>query len=147
MTGISAYTASPPADQGTIGEAVGSPLAWGVAPRPRQRAGEARLWRRAGSRGPVLGRGCRRGAVLGSPQMATWRERRAWRAEFKSLGTRQVRDRERISAWYQTPGKLEEAGRWLREQERRPYLIGAAIGALATIAAAVVAALISAFLR
>jgi hypothetical protein len=75
--------------------------------------------------------------------MATWRERRAWRGEFKSLGTRQVRDRERISAWYQTPGKLEEARRWLREQERRPYLIGAAIGALATIAAAVVAALIS----
>jgi hypothetical protein len=79
--------------------------------------------------------------------MATWRERRAWRAEFKSLGTRQVSERERISAWYATPGKLEEARRWLRKQERRPYLIGAAIGALATIATGVVAALINAFLK
>jgi hypothetical protein len=75
--------------------------------------------------------------------MASWRERRAWRAEFRDLGVRQTADRERISAWHQTPGKLEEARRWLRQQEYRPYLLGAGIGlggaiigAAATLAAA-----------
>jgi hypothetical protein len=79
--------------------------------------------------------------------MASWRKRREWRTEFKSLGVRQTSERERISAWYATPGKLKEARRWLREQERRPYLIGAAIGALATIATGIAVALISAYLK
>jgi hypothetical protein len=77
--------------------------------------------------------------------MATWRDRRAWRAEFKSLGTRQVRDLERISAWYQTPGKLEEARRWLREQERPPYL--RMTTAAATIIGAILGALLAVWLR
>jgi hypothetical protein len=79
--------------------------------------------------------------------MATWRERRAWRAEFKSLGTRQVRDHEHISAWYQTPGKLEEARRWLREQERPPYLRMTLTTAAATIIGAILGALLTVWLR
>jgi hypothetical protein len=33
--------------------------------------------------------------------MATWREWRAWRREFKSLGIRQVKEREARSIWHQ----------------------------------------------
>jgi hypothetical protein len=54
----------------------------------------------------------RREGVRGNP-MASWRERRAWRREFRSLGIRQHEE------------KLQEARRWLREQELRPYVIGA----------------------
>ncbi len=47
--------------------------------------------------------------------MATWREWRAWRREFKSLGIRQVKERE----------KQQAARWWLREQELLPYVITA----------------------
>jgi hypothetical protein len=67
--------------------------------------------------------------------MATWRERRAWRREFRSLGIRQVKERERASIWREE--KLQAARRWLREQELRPYIIAA----LATIVAALIAVL------
>jgi hypothetical protein len=54
-------------------------------------------------------------AVTG--QMATWREWRAWRREFKSLGIRQVKEREARSIWH---GEKQQAARWwLREQELR----------------------------
>jgi hypothetical protein len=33
--------------------------------------------------------------------MATWRARRAWRREFKSLGIRQVKAREAHSVWHE----------------------------------------------
>jgi hypothetical protein len=79
--------------------------------------------------------------------MATRREKRAWRAEFKSLGTRQVAELERISAWYQTPGKLEEARRWLREQERPPYLRMTLTTAAATIIGTTLGALLAVWLR
>jgi CBS-domain-containing membrane protein len=64
----------------------------------------------------------RREGVRGNP-MASWRERRAWRREFRSLGIRQTREREAHSIWHEE--KLQEARRWLREQELRPYVIGA----------------------
>ena len=73
--------------------------------------------------------------------MASRRQRREWRSEFKGLWTRQVTERERRSIWHNEE-KAQEARRWLRTQERRPYVMGAAIGALATLAAAIVAALI-----
>ena len=45
-------------------------------------------------------------------QMATWREWRAWRREFKSPGIRQVKERAR-SIWH---GEKQQAARWwLRE--------------------------------
>jgi hypothetical protein len=74
--------------------------------------------------------------------MASRRERREWRSEFRGLGTRQVSDRERRSIWHNEE-KAQEARRWLRTQERRPYLMGVAIGALATLVAAIAAALAS----
>jgi hypothetical protein len=33
--------------------------------------------------------------------MATWREWRAWRREFRSLGIRQVKEREARSIWHE----------------------------------------------
>jgi hypothetical protein len=65
--------------------------------------------------------------------MATWRERRAWRREFKGLGIRQVKEREARSIWHEE--KQREARRWLRERELLPY----AITAIATIIAALIA--------
>jgi hypothetical protein len=65
--------------------------------------------------------------------MATRRERRAWRREFKSLGIRQVKEREAHSIWHEE--KQQAARRWLREQELRPYVITA----LATVIAALIA--------
>ena len=56
-------------------------------------------------------------------QMATWREWRAWRREFKSLGIRQVKEREARSIWHQE--KQQAARWWLREQELLPYVITA----------------------
>jgi hypothetical protein len=71
--------------------------------------------------------------------VASWRERRAWRAEFKALGVRQTSERERISLWDEA--KLHEARRWLRAQDRRPY-----IGAGATIVGAILAAIVGALI-
>jgi hypothetical protein len=65
--------------------------------------------------------------------MASWRERRAWRAEFRQLGVRQVSERERQSVWQEE--KLQEARRWLREQEWRPRLLIALAAALAGVLA------------
>jgi hypothetical protein len=48
--------------------------------------------------------------------MATWRERRAWRCEFKSLGIRQVKEREAHSIWHEE--KQQAARRWLRSFEK-----------------------------
>src|SRR5262249_49770734 len=56
-------------------------------------------------------------------QMATWREWRAWRREFKSLGIRQVKEREARSIWHEE--KQQSARWWLREQELLPYVITA----------------------
>ena len=56
-------------------------------------------------------------------QMATWREWRAWRREFKSLGIRQVKEREARSIWHQE--KQQAARWWLRKQELLPYVITA----------------------
>ena len=57
-------------------------------------------------------------------QMATWREWRAWRREFKSLGIRQVKERnEARSIWHEE--KQQAARWWLREQELLPYVITA----------------------
>jgi hypothetical protein len=78
--------------------------------------------------------------------MASRRERREWRSEFRGLGTRQVSDRERRSIWHNEE-KAHEARRWLRTQERRPYLMGVAIGALATLVAAIAAALASVWFK
>jgi hypothetical protein len=78
--------------------------------------------------------------------MATRNERRAWRKEFEDLGVRQTAERERHSQWYATPGKMHEARRWLRQQETRPYMLGATISAVATIAGTIVGALLTAFL-
>jgi hypothetical protein len=55
--------------------------------------------------------------------MATWREWRAGRREFKSLGIRQVKECEARSIWH---GEKQQAARWwLREQELLPYVITA----------------------
>ena len=78
--------------------------------------------------------------------MASRRQRREWRSEFKGLGTQQVTERERRSIWHNEE-KAQEARRWLRTQERRPYVMGAAIGALATLAAAIVVALIGVWFK
>ena len=59
----------------------------------------------------------------GIGQMATWREWRAWRREFKSLGVRQVKEREARSIWHAE--KQQAARWWLREQELLPYVITA----------------------
>src|SRR5262249_14004082 len=56
-------------------------------------------------------------------QMATWREWRAWRREFKSLGIRQVKEREAHSIWHEE--KQQAARWWLREQELLPYVLAA----------------------
>jgi hypothetical protein len=76
--------------------------------------------------------------------MASRQDRRAWRAEFKSLGVRQTSERERASVWSEE--KCQEARRWLRKQEYRPHILGASIGlsgavigAVATLAAAFLA--------
>jgi hypothetical protein len=79
--------------------------------------------------------------------MATREERRTWRREFKQLGVRRTAEREAASHWYATPGKLEEARRWLRRQETRPVLLGASIAGTASISGAIVGALLTAFLR
>ena len=63
----------------------------------------------------------RANAVTG--QMATWREWRAWRREFKSLGIRQVREREAHSIWHEE--KQQAARWWLWEQELLPYVLAA----------------------
>jgi hypothetical protein len=63
----------------------------------------------------------RANAVTG--QMATWREWRAWRREFKSLGIRQVKEREAHSIWHEE--KQHAARWWLREQELLPYVLAA----------------------
>ena len=78
--------------------------------------------------------------------MATWEERRAWRKEFENLGVRQTAERERNSHWHATPGKLQEARRWLRRQETRPVILGATIAAVASITGTIVGALLTAFL-
>ena len=49
--------------------------------------------------------------------MASRRQRREWRSEFKGLGTRHVTERERRSIWHNEE-KAQEARRWLRTQER-----------------------------
>jgi hypothetical protein len=74
--------------------------------------------------------------------MASRRQRREWRSEFKGLGTRHVTERERRSIWHNEE-KAQEARRWLRTQD----VIGAAIGALGTLAAAIVAALIGVWFK
>ena len=63
----------------------------------------------------------RANAVTG--QMATWREWRAWRREFKSLGIRQVKECEAHSIWHEE--KQQAARWWLREQELLPYILAA----------------------
>ena len=73
--------------------------------------------------------------------MASWRERRAWRAEFKSPGVRQTSDRERAAVWAEE--KAQEVRRWLRSQEHRPYYIGAVISVVATVLGAILGALIA----
>jgi hypothetical protein len=62
---------------------------------PRGRNGSIREALPAGKRARVI-------------SMATWRERRAWRREFRSLGIRQVEERERASIWHEE--KLPEGG-------------------------------------
>jgi len=69
-------------------------------------------------------------------EMTTRRERRAWRAEFKSLGTRQVSDRERAAIWHED--KAQEARRWLRAQERRVPVALAVIGWIVVFAIAAI---------
>ena len=78
--------------------------------------------------------------------MASRQERRTWRTEFKGLGTRQVSERERAAIWHHED-KAREARRWLRGQELRPYFVGAAIGAFAMLAAAIVAALVGVWFK
>jgi hypothetical protein len=73
--------------------------------------------------------------------MATWRERRAWRREFKGLGIRQVKEREARSIWHEE--KQREARQWLRERELLPY----AITALAALIAAFIGAFIGGWLK
>jgi hypothetical protein len=77
--------------------------------------------------------------------MATRKERRAWRKEFEDLGVRQTADRERASHWT-TPEKLQKARRWLRQQETRPVILGATVGAVASITGTIVGVLLTAFL-
>jgi hypothetical protein len=89
----------------------------------------------------ALHAGDRVGAV-----MATREERRAWRKEFEDLGYRQTAEREAISQWHATPGKLQEARRWLRRQDAGPYILAATIGAVATVLGGIVGALLTAFL-
>jgi hypothetical protein len=62
---------------------------------PRGRNGSIREELPAGKRARVI-------------SMATWRERRAWRREFRSFGIRQVKERERASTWHEE--KLPEGG-------------------------------------
>jgi hypothetical protein len=78
--------------------------------------------------------------------MATRKERRAWRKEFADLGVRQTADAERNSLWHATPGKLQEARQWLKEQERLPIILSATIAAVASITGTIVGALLTAFL-
>jgi hypothetical protein len=78
--------------------------------------------------------------------MATRKERRAWRKEFEDLGVRQTADPERNSIWHATPGKLQEARRWLKEQERLPVILGATIAAVTSLTGTIVGALLTAFL-
>jgi hypothetical protein len=77
--------------------------------------------------------------------MATWQERHAWRREFKGLGIRQVREREARSVWHEE--KQQVARRWLRAQELRPYFVGAAIGALVSLAGIIANAFVGAWLK
>jgi hypothetical protein len=70
--------------------------------------------------------------------MASWRERCAWYAEFRSLGVRQVTERERLSTYHEE--KLQEARRWLWWQEHLPKFVVAASAAVAVIAAALIGA-------
>ena len=78
--------------------------------------------------------------------MATRKERRAWRKEFANLGVRQTADAERNSLWHTTSGKLQEARRWLKEQERLPVIFGATIAAVTSLTGTIVGALLTAFL-
>jgi len=71
--------------------------------------------------------------------MATWRQRRAWRREFKSLGIRQVKERVAIASWHEEEGKQEAARRWLRKQELRPAIVTALATIIATIIVGVIA--------
>jgi hypothetical protein len=77
-------------------------------------------------------------------QLARARERRGWRKEFRYLGVRAVREQERHSVGSQE--KLQYMRRWLKRQERLPYIVGAAIGGVSSIAGTIVGALLTAFL-
>jgi hypothetical protein len=63
--------------------------------------------------------------------MASQRDRRAWRAEFKSFGVGLTRDWVRISIWREE--KLQEARRWLYWQEHRHHYIGVIVGGIVAV--------------
>src|SRR5262249_14951593 len=63
-------------------------------------------------------------------QMATWREWCAWRREFKSLGIRQVKEREAHSIWHEE--KQQAARWWLREWRPLPKPQASARGRFAS---------------
>src|SRR5262245_2430395 len=59
--------------------------------------------------------------------MASWRERRAWRAEFRQLGADAVQRGIQRSVWHSQPEKLQAARNWLWWQEHRLAVIGLVI--------------------
>jgi hypothetical protein len=63
--------------------------------------------------------------------MASRRERREWRAEFKSFGVGLTCDWVRISIWREE--KLQEARRWLYWQEHRHHYIGVIVGVIIAV--------------
>jgi transposase-like protein len=76
--------------------------------------------------------------------MASRQQKREWRKQFEAEGVRWVREQELRSIG--SAEKLQYARRWLRRQERLPYIVGAAIGAVASIVGTIAGALITAFI-
>jgi hypothetical protein len=76
--------------------------------------------------------------------MATWKQRREWRKECEFQGERWVRGQQEASIG--GGEKLRYQRRWLKRQERLPYIVGAAIGGVFSLAGTIVGALLTAFL-
>jgi hypothetical protein len=76
--------------------------------------------------------------------MATRRDRREWRKECETQGERWVRGQQETSIG--SGEKLQYQRRWLKRQERLPYIVGAAIGGVFSIVGTIVGAFLTAFL-
>jgi hypothetical protein len=76
--------------------------------------------------------------------MASRQQEHEWRNECETQGERWVRGQQEASIG--SPEKLQYQRRWLKQQQRLPYIVGAVMGGVFSLVGTIVGALLTAFL-